>query len=113
MIEVLEKIADYCYRNSIRTLEGMNEIVQKLFKLGVITMNSFDEYISKAVEHDSAIISILNDLGIKRKVNSFDRNYFKIKQKTWNFEIINLWLFFLVTNKMFNTLNKILGFIPR
>lgn len=84
--EVLEKIADYCYRNSIRTLEGMNEIVQKLFKLGVITMNSFDEYISKAVEHDSAIISILNDLGIKRKVNSFDRNYFKIWTKDWNFD---------------------------
>lgn len=85
--EVLEKIADYCYRNSIRTLEGMNEIVQKLFKLGVISMSSFEEYISKAVEHDSAIKNILDELGIKRKVNSFDRNYFKTWTKDWNFDI--------------------------
>lgn len=84
--EVLEKIADYCYRNSIRTLEGMFGVVQKLYKLGVISMNSFDEYISKAIEQDSQIKNILEEMGIKRKVNNFDRNYYKTWTKDWNFD---------------------------
>ncbi|MBQ8430344.1 MAG: DnaD domain protein, partial [Clostridia bacterium] len=81
----LSQIADYCFKNSIRTLEAYNDVVQKLFKLGIVSTEALNEYLSDLIETDKQIISILERLDIKRKVNNFDRNYYKTWTENWNF----------------------------
>lgn len=82
---VLTQIADYCFKNSIRTLEGYDNIVQKLFKLGIVSVEALNEYLSELNETDQKIIKVLEILNIKRNVNSFDRTYYKTWTIDWGF----------------------------
>ena len=81
--ETLEEIAKVCFKTSVRTLEGMNGYVQKLFKLGIITSESLAKYINGVIESDKEIKSILEKLGLSRKVNYFDRENFKTWKNNW------------------------------
>ena len=80
---LLLQIAEFCFKTSIRTLEGMNTTISKFYKLGLVTSTAFDEYMNGILREDNAIKSILDQLNITRNVNYIDRaNY-----KTW----INDW----------------------
>lgn len=83
--EILTQIADYSFRNSIRTLEGFDGVVHKLYKLGITTLDALNEYLTDLSVTDKKISTILDNLGIKRNVNSFDRNYYKTWTENWNF----------------------------
>lgn len=83
--DVLVQIADYSFKNSIRTLEGFDNIVQKLFKLGIVSIEALNEYLQNLILTDKKIQEILDMLDIKRNVNSFDRNYYKTWTEDWNF----------------------------
>ena len=82
--EAVLKIADYAFKSSIRNLEGMNSLMQKLYKLGVLTCESLEEYLWQIVRNDEEIKSVLESLGLSRKVNSFDREMFKTWKNIWN-----------------------------
>ena len=80
---LLLQIAEFCFKTSIRTLEGMNTTISKFYKLGLVTSTAFDEYMNGILREDNAIKTILEQLNITRNVNYIDRaNY-----KTW----INDW----------------------
>lgn len=80
---LLLQIAEFCFKTSIRTLEGMNTTISKFYKLGLVTSTAFDEYMNGILREDNAIKTILDQLNITRNVNYIDRaNY-----KTW----INDW----------------------
>ena len=81
--ETIENIAKLCFKTSIRTLEGMNNFVQKLFKLGILTSESLSRYIEGVVESDNEIKNILSCLGINRNVNYLDRDNFKTWKNSW------------------------------
>lgn len=83
--ETLTQIADYCFKSSIRTLESFDNQVQKLFKLGIISTEALNEYLNEMSILDDKITQILEKLNIKRKVNSFDRTYYKTWTMVWNF----------------------------
>lgn len=83
--EVLTEIADYSFKNSIRTLDGFDGVVQKLFKLGIVSIDALNEYLIELNTIDQKILVILETLGLKRNVNSFDRNYYKTWTDDWNF----------------------------
>ena len=89
--EVLLKIADYCFKNSIRTLEAYDKIVQKLFKLGVVTIEAFNEYLNDLLSRDNKVKQLLEKLCIKRYVNEYDRNFYRTWTENWGFseDIIN------------------------
>lgn len=74
-------IANFCFKNSIRTLEGMDENVQKFNKLGLTSINSINEYLGEVMSVDSRIKQILSNLNIDRRVNSFDRSFYR----TWTY----------------------------
>lgn len=76
--ETLKMIASYCFKNSIRTLEGMNNRLEKFFKLGLVTSTAINEYISQIVKTDKQIKAILEKLGVNRNVNAIDREMFKV-----------------------------------
>ena len=83
--ETLELIANYCFKQSIRTLDGMNIVVQKFYKLGLITLDSIEQYISTIIANDELIKQVLDSLGLLRSVSSADRDMYKTWTDNWNF----------------------------
>lgn len=83
--EILTKISDYCFKNSIRTLEAYDRVVQKLYKLGIVTLEAFNEYISDLNAWDEKVRALLEKLGIKRYVNEFDRDFYRTWTENWGF----------------------------
>ena len=43
-VELLKMVADNCFKSSIKTLEGLNSILLKLFKLGIVNVTSYMQY---------------------------------------------------------------------
>ena len=82
--ETLKVIASYCFKNSIRNLEGMNSIVQKFFKMGLITTESIAQFVSKAKAEDNEIKGILENAKLVRNVTSWDREFYRIWVYSWN-----------------------------
>ena len=89
--DLLVNIANYCFRSSIRTLEGYADMVQKLYKLGILNMKSFDEYMADLVANDRQVRSILETLGLSRRVTENDRAFYRTWTTDWAFgeDIIN------------------------
>ena len=80
-------ISNYCFKQSIRTLDGMNVIVLKFYKLGLISIESIQQYILSIIENDEKIKTILDTLGLIRSVSSYDRDMFKTWIENWNYNI--------------------------
>lgn len=89
--EVLNSIANYCFKSSIRNLDGMDAIINKLFKLGVISADALAQYFDNILKSDEQIKQLLTELGIMRNVNKFDRDFYKTWTQEWQMpaEVIN------------------------
>ncbi len=85
--KTLELVSNFCFRQSIRTLESMNVVIQKFFKLGLVSTSSIEQYISEILSKDEEIKQILDTLGLVRSVTSFDRDLFKVWTENWNFSL--------------------------
>ena len=88
---MLEDVANYCFKSNIRTLEGMNSILNKFYKLGILSENGLQQYFNEVLVVDKRIKTILESIGLSRNVNQFDRDKFKIWTEIWklNDEIID------------------------
>ena len=85
--QTLVFVSNYCFKQSIRTLDGMNVIIQKFYKLGLVSTQSIEQYISSILKVDDAIKQVLEKTGLMRSVSNFDREYFKAWTKNWNFSL--------------------------
>lgn len=85
-------LANFCFKNGTRTMEGLDTLVQKLYKLGIVSAEAINEYVIGIIKEDQEVKEILTKLGITRNVNSLDREFFKTWKYTWNMpnELINL-----------------------
>jgi len=83
----LELISKYCFKQSVRTLEGMNTVVQKFFKLGLVSIESINEHIAGVVATDNIIKDILSTVGLTRGVSAYDRDLYKTWTETWNLDL--------------------------
>ena len=83
--DILVRIADYCFKNSIRTLEAYDRVVQKLYKLGIVTIDAFNQYLGDLSAWDDKLRTLLESLGIKRYVNEFDREFYRTWTENWGF----------------------------
>ncbi len=79
--KTLLQIANFCFKSNIRTLEGMEQSVQKFHKKGLVTVSSIDSHLNEIMAIDGRIKDILSSLGIDRRVNSFDRSFYH----TWTY----------------------------
>lgn len=82
-VEMLESIANYCFKTNVRTLEGMDKVLNKFHKLGILSMPSLNEYFKGVLAVDKKIKEILEAIGLSRNVNQFDRDKYKIWKETW------------------------------
>lgn len=88
--DALTMLATYAFKSSIRSLEGLNNLVQKLFKLGILTVVALNEYLAEVSNEDKKVKRLLELLNISRRVNTFDRENYKTWTNNWklNEEII-------------------------
>jgi len=84
--ELLLQIAEYCFKTSIRTLEGMNTAVNKFYKLGLLSIEAFAEYMEEILLVDNKIQNILSSLEINRMVNYIDRENYKTWKENWKID---------------------------
>lgn len=82
--DVILKLADYAFRTSVRALDGLDKIMNNMFKLGLLTSEDIDNYLADIVKNDMFIKQMLESLGINREVNSMDRNLYKTWIYSWN-----------------------------
>jgi len=82
--DALIKLSNYAFKTSIRTLEAFNSYVLSLFKVGVITSQTIDNYIEDIVKNDKIIKDLLCSMGINREVNATDRGLYKTWLYDWN-----------------------------
>lgn len=83
--ETLQVIASYCFKQSIRTLEGVNGVICKFFKLGLVSMQAINEYVQGLANIDNNIREILDACNINRLVNTYDRDFYNTWTGSWNF----------------------------
>lgn len=85
-LETLKMVADNCFKSSVKTLEGYNNVINKLFKLGIVNINSYLQYINDSLAVDNKIKNILLVLNLSRNVNNMDRNFYSVWVNDWKFD---------------------------
>lgn len=83
--KMLEDVSNYCFKTNIRTLDGMNRLLEKFHKLGILTETSLTEYFGEVLSVDKKIKEILESIGLSRNVNQFDRDKYKVWKEIWHF----------------------------
>ena len=111
-LQTLKLVADNCFKSSIKTLEGLNSILNKLFKLGIVSTESYLQYVNENLALDGKIKQILTALNLTRNVNNMDRSFYSVWINDWGFnDEIVLYACSLCVNKTnpLQYLNKILS----
>ena len=80
--ETLKTIANNCFLSSIKTLEGLNNIINKLYKLGIVNLKAYQQYLNDNLAVDKKIKEVLENMNLTRNVNNMDRNFYR----TWTFD---------------------------
>ncbi|MDD4816144.1 MAG: DnaD domain protein [Clostridia bacterium] len=76
-------LANYCFKNSIRTLDGLDKTILKLYKLGIVSEESIEQHLINLMQEDKQIKEILEKLGLSRNVISLDREFLKTWKYSW------------------------------
>ncbi len=82
--DALKAIANYCFKTGVRTLQGMDGVVEKFYKNGLTTIEAIVQYISQAKAQDEQIKRILEKANLQRNVASWDRDFYKTWVYSWN-----------------------------
>lgn len=81
----LLSIAEYCFKANLRTLDGMNQTVERFYKQGLITNTGINTFIGESVERDNAIRAILEAADVSRPIVSRDRDAYRTWTHSWSF----------------------------
>ena len=83
--QMLLTVADNCFKSSIRTLEGYNNILLKLFRLGIVNLISYNQYLNDNLAQDQKVKEVLTHLNLARNVNNADRSFYSVWTNDWGF----------------------------
>lgn len=81
--DALTMIADACFRRHIRTLEGMNGLVHKFYKQGLVSSSSIIAHLERVSENDQKIKRIFEVLKIEKNITSWDRDSYRTWTYAW------------------------------
>lgn len=85
--EAIVCVAKYCFNNSIKKLEQLDDFLKKLYSRGIVNDNQVATYFDSLNAQDKEISKIFNIIGLSRMVLQNDRNYFETWTKEWNFPV--------------------------
>ena len=83
--EGLIMIAKYCFRNSLKRLSDMDNLVDQFFNAGTISDEAIKSYFDSQAKADEKIKAILEVLGSSRVVTVNDRDMYNTWTTTWGF----------------------------
>ena len=83
--KALLTVAHYCFLSGIRTLEGMNGVVEKFYSQGLLTVDAINGFIGEQVAQDERIKKIVEATGRDRGVTASDRNFYRTWSAVWGF----------------------------
>lgn len=81
----LEKIALYCFSTNMRSAEFMNSTIKKLYKLGIVSGEAFEDYLHEISLENDKIEEILSILSLNRNIISADRSFYRTWARDWQF----------------------------
>ncbi len=81
--DTIVTVAKYCFRTSVRSLAGLSTVLDKFYKLGLLTTESINKYIDSMVSNDKKIQDVLAKTGIERNVTPTDRRLFRTWTEDW------------------------------
>ncbi len=93
--EICEMLANYCFFKGIKTLEGLNDIIQKFYKKGLVNIEDITKHLEYLLTVDEKVKEILTKLGIERRVIGLDREFYQTWINDW--EINNEVLDYAIT----------------
>ena len=76
-------LAKYCALRGVRTLEGMHDVVQKLYADGVVEEQSVKVYLDQYAQVEKAVARVLDATGTARRVTQNDRDMYRTWTQTW------------------------------
>ena len=82
--DVLLAIANYCYLHDKRTLSSLNDYINKLYNLGIVSLEAFKQHTISIDKLDKQIAKVLSSIGLKRNVNNQDRDIYKRWRYAWD-----------------------------
>ena len=89
--ETCETLANYCFVKGIRNLDGLDTMINKFYKLGLIDIEDINNFIADLKLVDEKIKEVLSSLGLERNVIQQDRNFYNTWVNDWNIneELLN------------------------
>jgi hypothetical protein len=84
--DALQTLANYCFIRNIRTLDAMGQMVDKFYKLGLMTEARISQYVAKQTETDNRIKNILELASAHMVVSARDREYYRTWIEEWGFD---------------------------
>ena len=81
----LEKIALYCFASNMRSAEIMNNTIKKLYKLGIVSAEAFEDYLHGISLENDKIEDVLAILVLNRNIIGSDRNFYRTWARDWQF----------------------------
>ena len=81
--EVLLQIASYCFKKNFKTIEMLDDTINKFFKLGLVTKQSLESHLLNLSKVDQQIKDILQAAGQDRTLNSIDRDFYRTWTYNW------------------------------
>ena len=82
--ETLLAIAKYCFTSGTRSLNGLDAIIDKLYKNGVTNLASLHAYLDGLYATDNTIQTVLRKCGLIRRTIANDRALYRIWTEDWN-----------------------------
>ena len=83
--DTLLQVATFCFKTGRRTLQDMDMMIARFYKLGITSTSALDTYIDEKISQDKVIKQLLAHLGATREVAQIDRDFYATWTDVWNF----------------------------
>ncbi len=84
--DALISISKYCFKSNIKTLDKVDSIVERFYKLGLLSTSGIEKYIARQIAIDTLIREVLDHAGSNNFISYRDREFYRTFQEEWGFE---------------------------
>jgi len=81
----LRALTKFCFLRSIRSLDGVNDVVDRFYRLGILTEEGVEAFIARQMNIDGQIKEVLTAAGSAAHVSGRDREFYRTFAEVWGF----------------------------
>lgn len=81
----LRSLAKLCFLRNIRTLDGVDGVADRFYKLGILTEEGVEGYITRQAALDGQIREVLEAAGSSQLISGRDREFYRTFVEIWGF----------------------------